>query len=289
MSATMRREKRPRAAASERTASKKELIIESGDYCKCFVEVGPRDTLTDVRALIHEEFDDDMLPTCATFSRMMDAGDANANAAARDAFYFLLAGVRLSRERETRICAWDWVGQTVRILATLPLPAPAPAPAEIPALPPPQDEDENLPAAKRQRLQAPTRVTHVTSLSSAAASPTPRRSWKAGEDAKLMEAVKQHGKKWGVVAVMVPGRTDKQCRIRWVNVLDPANGKNKGKWTPPKGAKLIEAVLELGKDWVAVAAMVPSRTNYQCRSRWVRHWDPDRALKTHNVGDYEEL
>jgi hypothetical protein len=118
MSGKMRREKRSRAA------TKKELIIESGDYCKCFVEVGPHDTLANVRVLIHEDFDDDMLPTCATFSRMMDADDEDAayNDAARDAFYFLLyfllAGVRLSRKQEGRKRAWDWVGQTVRILAT---------------------------------------------------------------------------------------------------------------------------------------------------------------------------
>jgi hypothetical protein len=80
MGGTMRRERRPRAA------TKKELIIESGDYCKGFVEVGPHDTLADVRALIHDEFDDDMLPTCATFSSMIDYGDNNANDAARDAF-----------------------------------------------------------------------------------------------------------------------------------------------------------------------------------------------------------
>jgi hypothetical protein len=68
MGGTMRREKRPRAA-SESTATKKELIIESGDYCKCFVEVGPHDTLAQVRVLIHEEFDDDMLPTYAKLPR----------------------------------------------------------------------------------------------------------------------------------------------------------------------------------------------------------------------------
>jgi hypothetical protein len=84
------------------TATKKELIIECGD-CKGFVEVGPHDTLADVRALLHEEFDDDL--------KDADDGDAKANAnahdAARDAFSFSVAGVLLSRNQERRKRAWD--------------------------------------------------------------------------------------------------------------------------------------------------------------------------------------
>jgi hypothetical protein len=33
-------------------------------------------------------------------------------------------------------------------------------------------------------------------------------------------------------------------------------------------------VQNLGKDWVAVAAMVPGRTNDQCRNRWFTSLDP---------------
>jgi hypothetical protein len=260
----MRREKRPRAA------TKKELIMESGDYCKGFVEVGPHDTLADVRVLIHEDFDDDMLPTCATFSSMMNAGDDVAIDTARDAFYFLLAGVQLSRKQERRQRAWDWVGQTVRILATLP----QPAAAEHPALPPPPPEDEDLPAAKKQRLRAPTSistldpVTATASVPSAAASRAPHRSWKQAEDAKLTKAVKKYGKNWVAVAAMAPGRTRVQCRQRWVDTLDPTNGK-KGQWSTEDDAKLTEAVQKHGKKWVAVAVMVPDRTDVQCRNRWI--------------------
>jgi hypothetical protein len=89
--------------ATASTTAKKELIIESGN-CKGSVEIGSHDTLADVRALLHEEFDDDMLPT--------NDGDA-----ARDDFYFCVAGVRLGRKQEPRKRAWDWVGQTVQILA----------------------------------------------------------------------------------------------------------------------------------------------------------------------------
>jgi hypothetical protein len=109
---------------------------------------------------------------------------------------------------------------------------PWPAAAGNPALPQLQD-DEDLPAATRPRLQAPPEVdgdvnahttegvttdspndtstdpvTPVASVPSATASRAPRRYWKAEEDAKLTEAVQKLGRKWVAVAAMVPGRTN---------------------------------------------------------------------------------
>jgi myb proto-oncogene protein len=74
----------------------------------------------------------------------------------------------------------------------------------------------------------------------------------------------------------------------------PNKGKKPGKWSPEEDAKLTEAVQKLSEDWVAVAAMVPGLTNIQCRYRWVRYLDPDRASNTveeedNNAGDYEAL
>jgi hypothetical protein len=191
---------------------------------------------------------------------------------------------------------------------------PWPAAARNPALPPPpQREDEDLPVTKRARLQGPTHtadgdvnahtaervatdsyddtptdpVTPEVSFPIAAASRAPRRYWRAEEDAKLMEAVKTHGNKavqklgkdWVAVAAMVPDRTNKQCRDRWKKSLDPANRKKPGKWSTEEDAKLKEAVKKHGKKWVEVAAMVPDRTNDQCRERWVNSLDPMNGNK----------
>jgi hypothetical protein len=185
-------------------------------------------------------------------------------------------------------------------IRTLPVPARAvllPARAEPPALPPhppPQLEDEDIPPAKRARLQTrdsssaaadgvrtdsaddtPTYpVTLAVSLPSAAPSRASRRAWKAEEDAKLTKAVKKHGNHWVEVAAMVPGRTRVQCHTRWTQTLDPANGK-KGNWTPEEDAKLTEAVKKHGSNhWVAVAMLVPGRTDKRCRQRWVHSLDP---------------
>jgi S-ribosylhomocysteine lyase LuxS involved in autoinducer biosynthesis len=179
---------------------------------------------------------------------------------------------------------------------------PWPAAAGNPALPPPPpQEDEGLPVAKRARLQGPasdavvnahaaetlatdspddtptdpvTPVAPAVFLPCAVASRAPRRNWKAKEDAKLLEAVQKHGDDWVKVAAMVPDRTDRQCRERWVHSLDPANGKKRGKWTPAEDENLMEAVKTHGNNWVKAAAMVPDRTDRQCRKRWVQTLDP---------------
>jgi S-ribosylhomocysteine lyase LuxS involved in autoinducer biosynthesis len=189
----------------------------------------------------------------------------------------------------------------------LPVEAAATA-AENPTLLPPQppeDEEDNLPPAKRSRLHAPISistavvdeveqehtlaekvtaddtpddiptdpVTPAVSLLSKVTSRAPSRSWKGEEDKKLIKAVKKHGKNWVAVAAMVPGRTDQQCRSRWVQNLDPVAGKTVGRWKPEEDAKLIEAMQKHGKNWVAVATLVPGRTDLQCRTRWTHTLD----------------
>jgi hypothetical protein len=86
---------------------------------------------------------------------------------------------------------------------------------------------------------------------------------------------------------MVPGRTDMQCRYRWAKGLDP--GINTCKWTVEEDAKLTEAVEELGKDWVRVAAMVLVRTNQQRRYRWVMNLDPNVTLGKWTVEEDAKL
>jgi hypothetical protein len=109
-------------------------------------------------------------------------------------------------------------------------------------------------------------------------------AWTADEDIKLKAAVLTHGgKNWAAIAALVPGRTRAQCSTRWKYVLvsniDPANGR-KGKWTEDENIKLKDAVQTYGgKDWAAIAALVPGRTKIQCQNTWKDVLDPsiDRA------------
>jgi hypothetical protein len=103
--------------------------------------------------------------------------------------------------------------------------------------------------------------------------------WVEDEDIKLKDAVKRHGgKNWKDIAVLVPGRTEQQCRDRWKNGLDSSmdgTTKRTCKWTPEEDVKLKDSVeMHGGKDWAAITALIPGRTRSQCRNRWKDGLDP---------------
>jgi hypothetical protein len=109
--------------------------------------------------------------------------------------------------------------------------------------------------------------------------------WTAVEDSKLKDAVETHGgKNWAAIATLVPGRTRNQCRNKWNAALDldidRANGRTGSRWTAVEDSKLKDAVVTYGgKNWAAIAALVPGRTRNQCGSRWRDFLNPsiDRA------------
>lgn len=71
---------------------------------------------------------------------------------------------------------------------------------------------------------------------------------------------------WKKIAQFVPGRTQVQCRERWVNSLDPS--VKRSEWTEQEDLRLEAAIKEHGYCWSKVAAVLPSRTDNQCWRRW---------------------
>jgi hypothetical protein len=104
-----------------------------------------------------------------------------------------------------------------------------------------------------------------------------RGTWTEDEDSKLKDTVQTHGdKNWCAIAALIPGRSRGQCRSRWyrgsVSSIDRANGRA-GKWTEDEDTKLKDAVqTHGGKNWCAIAALVPDRSISQCRTRWHNGW-----------------
>jgi hypothetical protein len=163
-------------------------------------------------------------------------------------------------------------GVMVRKVAKRTFPWSIAAEVNLVSPPPTPPQNEDLPVAKRQRLWASTSEYQEY-----------KGKWSPKEDALLTEAVQKYGRKWVPVAAVVPGRTNPQCRSRWLRHLDPASGK-KGRWTPEEDAILIEAVRKLGTDFTAVASLIPGRTNERCRDRWFR-WTPEEdAILIEAVG-----
>ena len=80
-----------------------------------------------------------------------------------------------------------------------------------------------------------------------------------------MQAVTVHGLKWAAVAAQVPGRSDMQCRERWMGTLDPA--RKSGAWTQ------VLAYCWLIRDVCGLVSMLLAP---QTGSAWLLARVPDR-------------
>jgi ferredoxin len=115
--------------------------------------------------------------------------------------------------------------------------------------------------------------------------------WTPDEDDKLKDAVQMHnGKNWFAITALVPGRTRKQCRVRWRDVFDPREDRTTartGKWTPDEDDKLKDAVqMHNGKNWFAISTLVLGRTRKQCRARWREAFDPSDDRTSARAGKW---
>ncbi|KAF1617058.1 UNVERIFIED_CONTAM: snRNA-activating protein complex subunit 4, partial [Eudyptes robustus] len=92
--------------------------------------------------------------------------------------------------------------------------------------------------------------------------------WTPEEDAMLLAAVKKYGERdWYKIRTEVPGRSDAQCRDRYLKALHC--DVKKGKWSLEEEEKLIELVQKHGLGhWSKIASELPHRTGSQCLSKW---------------------
>ncbi len=97
--------------------------------------------------------------------------------------------------------------------------------------------------------------------------------WTADEDDNLFRAAEKFaGTRWKAIAALIPGRTRKQCWNRWQYALDRSIvriSERTGAWLTDEDNKLVSTVgKHNGKNWIEIAALVPSRTKRQCMDRW---------------------
>lgn len=83
-----------------------------------------------------------------------------------------------------------------------------------------------------------------------------------GEARKINQAVD-----WARVAPGL-GRSRIQCQVRWTEVLDPSIKKGNGLLR--RTVSLRSAYASHGAAWNKIAALLVSRTQHQCRSRWLQ-------------------
>ncbi|KAF9396680.1 Myb-like DNA-binding domain protein [Mortierella sp. AD011] len=95
-----------------------------------------------------------------------------------------------------------------------------------------------------------------------------RGRWLEEEDGALRAAIEVYGTtRWVKIQQHILGRTDVQCRERYMNVLSP--DVKSGPWTVAESEKLKELVETHGdKKWALIASLMDGRTDNQCARRY---------------------
>ena len=90
--------------------------------------------------------------------------------------------------------------------------------------------------------------------------------WTATEDAKILSLISRGLETWAAVSRSVEGRSEKQCRERFLNHLDPRLVK--GKWTGEEDATLVAAHGKWGSCWHRISGFLPGRSENAVKNRW---------------------
>ncbi|XP_064153613.1 snRNA-activating protein complex subunit 4 isoform X6 [Anguilla rostrata] len=125
--------------------------------------------------------------------------------------------------------------------------------------------------------------------------PTVRKGpWTKEEDEMLLKAVTKYGvRDWWKIRNEVPGRTDAQCRERYLDCL--SEDVKKGRWSPEEEAMLINLVRKYGAGrWSKIASEMPNRIDSQCLQKWkimtgyprcrLSRWTPRKNNEKSNKG-----
>jgi Myb-like DNA-binding domain len=92
-------------------------------------------------------------------------------------------------------------------------------------------------------------------------------SWSAHEDFLLRQWVENQGcQKWSMCSKNIPGRSGKQCRERWFNILNP--NVKKGDWKPEEDALIFQMFQTCGPKWTMIAGCLEGRTENSIKNRF---------------------
>ena len=93
------------------------------------------------------------------------------------------------------------------------------------------------------------------------------RPWSQQEDAQLARIVARYGTAdWCVVSSSMPGRSDRQCRDRYLNHVDAS--VNKAPWTDEEDAIIVGAHACLGNRWSSIVPLLQGRTANAIKNRF---------------------
>lgn len=92
-------------------------------------------------------------------------------------------------------------------------------------------------------------------------------SWTREEDEEIIKYVQMHGDKdWAKLALILKGRTGKQCRERYKNHLD--TNVKRTQWTQEEDDLLVELHEKYGNKWTKISSFFDGRTDNCIKNRW---------------------
>lgn len=94
-----------------------------------------------------------------------------------------------------------------------------------------------------------------------------KNKWSSEDDLRLHQAVLKFGvDNWKTVSLVVPGRTGKQCRERWLTHMCP--NVVHSEWSLMEDLILIQKQKDFGNKWSLIAKFLPGRSSSSVKNRW---------------------
>ncbi len=104
-------------------------------------------------------------------------------------------------------------------------------------------------------------------------------NWSYAEDKILLDWVDKYGpSKWTECSKLIKGRCGKQCRERWVNILNPV--VKKGNWSNEEQEKIFENLSIYFTSWSSISKILPGRTENSIKNYF---YSSIRRLKSNPI------
>lgn len=97
--------------------------------------------------------------------------------------------------------------------------------------------------------------------------PPKKQAWTKSEDKLLIKQVGRYGPaNWDILATHIKNRTGKQCRERYLNILDPNLRRNN--WTEEEDLLILSKYAILGNQWSKISRSLVGRSDNSVKNRY---------------------